>query len=142
MNNDSPDNVFLNIERLFQEITPLSAWHELSSPITKEEVELAVKNGTATLSATPIYLSPLACPDQAEARQNHINKIAYFVIHDAEKPISIEFSEFDMVYINDGNHRLCGKYLRGDPVVEAEIGGFLDSFLLDVLKHNTSKKIR
>lgn len=135
MNNDAPDNIFLSIERLFQEISPLAAWYELDRPITKEEVNSAIKKGTAALTDTPIYLSKQACPDLSTARQNHINKIAYFVINDSEYPISVEFSEFDMIYINDGNHRLCGKYFRDETVIEAEIGGFLDSDMLDALIH-------
>lgn len=124
---------FVRIEALLQYVSPLQAWHELDSPITKEEVFAAIENGTAQLDETPIYLTASSCPDPKAARQSHINKIAYFVLNKAIQPLDIELGELDSLYISDGNHRLCGAIIRGDSIIYSEFGGFLDSEILEFI---------
>jgi hypothetical protein len=65
-----------------------------------------------------------------ELRSKHIQKIAYFVENETNKPIDIEigFPEFNSNsclnnIINDGNHRLAGNFIAGNKYIKSYISG-------------------
>lgn len=124
----------LSVRALQEYSSPFSAWHELSSPITEQEVLNAVNNKTYALVETPLCFNQDPCIDVNQARQNHINKIAYFVVNEAIEPIHVEFGMFDEIYLNDGNHRLCAAIIKKLPSIKAELSGFIDcKFIIEFL---------
>lgn len=123
-----------NVQNLTKHIDPFSAWNELDSPITKEEVMDVVKNGQAEKVKTPLHLSVGKNVDKTLARKNHIKKIAWFVLNKPELAIQIEVDQYSMIELNDGNHRLCGSIIREDETIKTEFSGFVDSIdLLDFI---------
>jgi hypothetical protein len=63
--------------------------------------------------------------------QDHAGRIAYFVVNEPQKPISIDVGIDDFIstlnwIIDDGNHRLCGSIFAGREYIEAEISGNCD----------------
>lgn len=125
---DPYSKVKVSIKLLLNFVDPFNAWNELEKPISIDEVLSAIENGKAELSDTPLVLYPSKETNTLFAREQHINKIAYFVINKAKKPIEIEIDYFDEVSIFDGNHRLCAEIIKKETHVLSNIGGFVDSF--------------
>lgn len=120
-----------SISMLKEFVCPLSAWNELQSPILEKEVFDAIENGQAELVETPLIYSTNNLTGIDELRQQHIKKIAYFVVNEAMKPIHIEISMHDEIAITDGNHRLAAAFIRNYKLIRAEIFGFTDSPLFE-----------
>lgn len=98
---------------------PLRAWSELKSPIRASEVHECLKAGQEELTETPLW-SELAFGkaslSDGEARRRHVAKIAYFVRHAPQTPISLDVGIpsmgcFTSCLVDDGNHRLAGAML-------------------------------
>jgi len=97
----------------------------LDGPITREEVQEAIDQGR--LRGDPAdgysegeYLS--------FTRQDHIERVAYFVVHRDPKPIDLDVGIPDMgCYVDwpvqDGNHRFAAAIFRGDETIEAWVMG-------------------
>ncbi|MDK9789883.1 hypothetical protein [Vibrio sp. D431a] len=119
----------LSIKELLKYWNPFLAWFELKGvAIAQEEVLECLKKGEEELVFTEIFFSGEYVSDEiaAEARRNHIKKIAYFVKHGVNDAIDVEFLENDNIAVNDGNHRLCAKVIRGETEIESFLGGFID----------------
>ncbi len=109
---------------------PLSCWPELEGkPITPAEVDTCLAAGEEALRNTPSWIL-LATSRRdislEEARQRHIQKIAYFVKHSALSPICLDVTEGFGYPVEDGNHRLAGAILRGDRTIRAKVAGPAD----------------
>lgn len=108
---------------------PFSAWYELKGKaITEEEVQSCIANGDEENVFTELFL-PTDSPTEIQvkdARENHIKKIAYFVVHGFSDPIDVECLDYDDFRVNDGNHRLCAAIIRGEKAINGWVGGFLD----------------
>lgn len=93
-------------------------WHTtLHTPITREEVQAAIDAGR--LRARPVDA------DHAATRQQHIERVAYLVVHSWSDFISVE-AHWGGWPVVDGNHRLAAAIFRGDKDIEVEFGGMLD----------------
>ena len=58
------------------------------------------------------------------SRQYHIERVAWFVVHDSNWPVIIEIKQAPVrVFIRDGNHRLAAAVVRQDPKVLVCIRG-------------------
>lgn len=119
------------VKDLVDACNPLSAWLDIKSPITKEEVLECIKSGGAELTDTNDPTTVLFNPtdeNYAEARKAHIKKIAYFAINEPKEPIHIDVGVPDLHcyvdhIIQDGNHRLAGSLIAGRETISAGIIG-------------------
>lgn len=95
-------------------------WEEVSKGITHQEIKSAIERGQ--LQQLPPY-----SPFTGETRQQHINRIAWYVVHGwADSPITIDLTSLDLVIIwpiLDGNHRLAAAIYRGDDMIWADVFG-------------------
>jgi len=120
--------VQVSVALLAEIANPLACWNELEKPITPEEVFACLKCSEEALCDTPIWYKVKEHGDQASLRQRHIRKIAFFVKHGSDHPISIDVGVPSLGcyvehIIEDGNHRLAGAILKGTPYIPAEISG-------------------
>ena len=63
-----------------------------------------------------------------EVRRRHVAKVAYFVRHEVQDPISIDVGVPSMgchtdCLVDDGNHRLAGAWLAQHSTIRAKVGG-------------------
>lgn len=124
----------IDVAKLVEYCNPLGAWVELDSPITREEVQACLDAGKEALTETPLWtdlaFGRVQLSDE-EARARHAAKIAYFVKHPIERPISLDVGIPSMGcfvdhMVDDGNHRLAGALLRGDKTIRAVVCGSQD----------------
>jgi hypothetical protein len=125
----------LDLETLTKHCDPfVGCWVELEYPITKQEVLNCIEKGEAQLVETPIW-TELAFKNkdwtEAEVRQNHIKKIAYFATHEIETPICIDVGIpslgcYVSHIVDDGNHRLAGAIIKGDKTIKSHVMGSLN----------------
>lgn len=110
---------------------PLRCWMEQDSPITAEEVHACLAAGTEALTETPLWIAialghtPVT---EAENRQRHVQKVAYFVRHAPHEPISVDvgcphFGFFPTHIVEDGHHRLAGSILAGTRFIAVQVAG-------------------
>lgn len=121
----------IDVAKLVEYCNPLGAWMELEKPITRREVKACLDAGNEALTETPLW-TDLAFGrvklSNEESRARHVAKIAYFVKHPVERPISIDVGIPSMGcfvdhMVGDGNHRLAGAWLRGDKTIKASVCG-------------------
>lgn len=86
-------------------------WGDFKRPIRVEEVAQAIQDGK---------LNPKPYSDEGRPwrRQEHIQRIAYLVVHPSPHPISIDLGVPALGFcpewpIYDGNHRLGSAFYRG-----------------------------
>lgn len=96
-------------------------WRGLTTPITRQEVQQALDSGC--LLSTPLLNSGAVI--NFPTRQEHIERIAHFVVHGWGDSIDIEPSPGDWP-IQDGNHRLAAAFFRGDPEVSVVVFGIME----------------
>lgn len=122
----------ISVKKLYNQCNPFAAWMEIDLEIKKEEVFECLNQGLEEIAITPLaldaYFDTGKSLDPIEARQKHIKKIAYFVKHGFDKPISIDVGVPSMGcytdhLIEDGNHRFAAAIIRGDKTVKATIIG-------------------
>lgn len=97
-------------------------WRGLESPITREEVALAIREGRFQTE------SDQYCGFE---RKEHIERVAYLVVHPSDRAIEIDVGIPVLNYypewiITDGNHRLAASFYRGDKTIKASITGQVD----------------
>lgn len=121
------------VEVLKKYCNPLQCWMELDSPIKPEEVIKAVKESKAELVETPLALELALAGnvDVEKCRENHIKKIAFFVLNEPSDPISLDVGIPDMgcfveYFIDDGNHRFAGSIIANRETIACKIGGSVD----------------
>lgn len=125
----------LPIEKVIEYANPLKGcWPELKSPITIKEVKDCIKNNQQELVETPswivIALNEKKYPENL-VRENHIKKIAFFVVNEVKEPIHIDVGipslggTVDYI-IDDGNHRLAAEIIKESKTVKAKISGSID----------------
>jgi len=90
-------------------------------PITIEEVGLAIEE--ERFQKTSI--------DSEGTRRQHIERIAYLVVHRDPNPIELDVGIPHLGChvswpIQDGHHRLAAAFYRGDEGIEADVSGGLD----------------
>lgn len=95
-------------------------WPELKYPITKSEIEAAIK-------AKDFCTNPVG---HYTKRAQHIARVAYLVEQGWDDSINIDVGVPELDYlidwiIIDGNHRLAAAIFRGDFHIEAAISGDL-----------------
>lgn len=121
----------VDVATLVRMHNPLRAWTELKSPIQPSEVQACLAAGQEALCETPLWsalaFGKVSLSDE-EVRRRHIAKIAYFVRHAPETPISIDVGIpsmgcFTSCLVDDGNHRLAGAWLAKQPTIRARVGG-------------------
>jgi len=122
----------LPLSRVKKLADPFGCWMELKSPITHQEVLDCLKNNQEQLTETPLALDAMmdlkGAFDVDEARQKHIQKIAYFVKNGFDNPIDIDVGVPSMNcyvshMIEDGNHRLAAAIIRKDKIIKCSIMG-------------------
>lgn len=125
----------LEVSTVMEYANPFNGcWMELEKPITIEEVKQCIADGKAELAVTPGWYEIAFKKDTItpeEIRENHIKKIAFFAINEAEKPISIDVGIPSMgchvdYIIDDGNHRLAGAIVAGAKTIKASVSGSMD----------------
>ena len=101
-------------------------WHgDLDRPITMDEVAEAVVAVALCAPAEEEHL-----PATQTARATHVARIAWFVVHGWNDPVSIDVGVPALGHhtgwmVDDGNHRLAAALFRGDTSISAEISGQL-----------------
>lgn len=121
----------LSVTRLSKLCKPLSCWIEVDEDIKAEEVLECIEKGEESLVDTPLWTSIAFGKTEVTAEENrkrHIQKIAWFVKNQANKPISIDvgckaLGIWANHIIDDGNHRLAAAIIRGDKTIAACVGG-------------------
>lgn len=118
----------ISIENIIKIANPLGCWMELKEPITKEEVMKCVEDKEYEVVDTPLWSKISRDTDPEVIRNNHVKKIAYFVVNEPKEPIRLDIgfpgfggNIYDFHIIDDGNHRLSGAYIAG----KKEIKGYL-----------------
>lgn len=122
----------LPIKKVIEYANPLKGcWPELKSPITIKEVRDCIKNNQQELVETPswivIALNEKKYPEQL-VRENHIKKIAFFVVNEVKEPIHIDVGipslggHVDYI-IDDGNHRLAAEMIKVSKTIKAKVSG-------------------
>lgn len=124
----------LDVKTLQQYCDPfVGCWIELDKPITKEEVLQCLKEGKAELIHTPEWT--VVTIDKKisvkKARENHIKKVAYFVLNEMREPIGLDVGVPEMgflsdYFIEDGNHRFAAAIIREDKIIKATLSGSLE----------------
>jgi hypothetical protein len=122
----------LPVKRLIKMCDPLACWSEQPRPITHEEVNACLAAQNEALVETPLWTQILFGKSSVTAEENrtrHIQKIAYFVRHGFDDPISIDVGIPELGghgpehLVDDGNHRLAAAAIRGDRVICVRVGG-------------------
>lgn len=99
-------------------------WEGMESPITYTEVAQAVSSLDLRSEA---WFSRDAS-DWPCSRQQHVQRVAYFVVYPCLEPIKIDvsyslFGTLPQWIVKDGNHRLAAAFYRGDEFIEADLMG-------------------
>lgn len=99
-----------------------TVWHGMKTPLRISEVSEALGRGAVHgghLEAS--VLTP-------HARERHVERVAWFVVHGWEDPITIDvdMARHDDWMIDDGNHRFAAAIYRGDETIEALVYGQVD----------------
>lgn len=126
----------LPVAKLCRMCNPLGSWSELDRPITRAEVRQCIREGRQALVETPLWtrlltLPPSQQPESAVLRDNHIRKVAWFVVNGVRDPIDLDVGVpslgcwVDHV-VEDGHHRLAGAWIRGDKTIRARVSGAID----------------
>jgi len=97
-----------------------TVWHGMESPLTREEVALAIAEGRLLAEPHPDYSFGLCGKEWG--RQEHIERVAYLVVNPSPEPIWIDVGcEALGLYVSwiiqDGNHRLAAALYRGDTTI-------------------------
>lgn len=113
--------MWVSVQLLADQFHPLidPPWEEISSGINKKEIQAAIMRGQ--LEQLPPYNS-MAPP---ETRQQHINRIAWYVVNGwGDSYITIDLNApFICWPVTDGNHRLAAAIYRGDDMIWADVYG-------------------
>jgi len=104
-------------------------WHNLESPITREEVALAITEGRLLAEQHPDFSYGLCGKEWG--RQEHIERVAYLVVNPSPEPIWLDVGCEDLGcyvswIIQDGNHRMAAALYRGDTTIRVSAGGDMD----------------
>lgn len=103
----------LDVRKILEEWDPFAALN-----ITRKQVDRAI----AKEQYEPEY------EDEIRTTKYHTRRIAYFVKHGWDDPISVDVGcghyggHFEIV---DGNHRLCAAVIRGDACIKADTAGMV-----------------
>lgn len=124
----------LSVAHLVELHNPLCAWAELGSPLTVEEVQACLEAGQEELCHTPLWTALIFGKEKLppeEVRRRHVAKVAYFVRHEAQDPISIDVGVPSLgcrsdCLVGDGNHRLAGAWIAQRATVRASVCGSID----------------
>lgn len=115
----------ISVEKLENFCNPFDGccWKELERPITKKEIQKQV-----LLNET---IHPLNLPINSYYRENHIKRIAWFVINGWTEPIDIDVGVpslgcYVKWLIQDGNHRFAAAIMRNDKTIAATMSGSID----------------
>ncbi len=102
----------INLNSLTKLCDPFSAWTPWNNPILPCEIEKAVKE-------TRFYPPDEDTNDYDKNRNEHIERIAWFVKFGWSDPIVVDTHPRSDHAILDGNHRACAALLRGDKTILA-----------------------
>lgn len=126
----------LPVARLCKLCNPLGSWSELDRPVTRAEVKQCIREGRQALVETPLWTALLCMPAASRPapevlRDNHIRKVAWFVINGVRDAISLDVGVPSMGcwvdhVVDDGHHRLAGAWIRGDKTIRAQVSGARD----------------
>lgn len=102
-----------------------AVWTENDSPVTREEVALAVEHGQ--LNATP-YHGAESSNSLKPTRAYHIQRIAFLVVHGWTDPIEMDLGcpslgGYQSWPIQDGNHRFAAAIYLGYRSIRAGLSG-------------------
>lgn len=106
---------------------PFTCWPEVDKEISLQEIEDALSFGTEKWKDTTFdWKNPTK-----HSRQDHVNKIAYFVRHPNNEPIDIDVGVPELgghvgYIICDGNHRYAAAIYRKVEYIDAFISGSTD----------------
>jgi hypothetical protein len=126
-------SALLNYANPFEE----TAWVDLSNHLTLKEVDQVLVKGQEKLWP-PFCFNDWVGLSSLAIRRRHLQKVAWFVKHGFQAPISLDVGIPSMGYcpswlIDDGNHRFTAAAyrrltLKEDPILPCHIGGSLDHF--------------
>lgn len=124
----------ISVENIMKIANPLGCWMELDREITKEEVMKCVESKDYEVVDTPLWSKISKDTDPQVIRDNHIKKIAYFVVNEPEEPIRLDIgfpgfgggNIYNFHIIEDGNHRLSGAYIAGKEHIKSSLMGCID----------------
>lgn len=108
---------------------------DLERPLTREEIAVALTAGDLFTPADGL----------AVTREGHIRRIAWFVRHGWEDPISIDVGVPSLGChvawpILDGNHRFAAALYRGDSTISTSLAGEMD--VINDYLYALEKKVR
>jgi hypothetical protein len=115
-------------------------WYGCETPIRKLEVTKAIIE--KRFNRIP-YRSPYSTNNKYFSRQEHIERIAWLVVHPHSRPIKMDVDNLPRDgYIEDGYHRLAAAYYRGDKTILADISGDCEyaEEVLELPKGSMTKK--
>lgn len=121
MENEGIINV--NVEKLIQENggkTPFNdcCWFHNDRPITAQEIQNAVELND--------ILSPGSKTNNLSSHDDHVRRIAWFVIHGATDPIIVDvgcLGVFREYIIEDGYHRFAAAIYLGNETIPVSASG-------------------
>jgi len=103
-------------------------WHGLDTPVTREEVQGALRARDLSHPISEVYQGPLS----NWTRRDHIRRIAWFVENlSDDHPIELDVGVPSMNchvdwIVQDGNHRLAAAIFRGDRTIPGTFSGSLE----------------
>ena len=105
-------------------------WSLRDKAISEKDVKQAVSQGELVSCGREEHFKYYG----DDLRGLHIKRIAWFVVHGVESPISIYICPFlkesNGSYpwiVSDGNHRLAASIVRGDEIIKSNIRGDIDN---------------
>lgn len=91
----------------------LPMWRGMTSPVEPEEIRLAIEENRLN---DPVNGESDA---SVKSRDWHVERIAWFVVHDSENPISICWGKF--LPVQDGNHRVAAAIYAGRAEIDVQL---------------------
>lgn len=117
----------INLAKLSERFNPfkINVWVELHSPITREEIQLAIENSEFI---TPEQETPMYLIWDISTREQHVKRIAWLAVNFSQEfPIAIDFGidgfHNSGDFILDGCHRIAAAIYRKEKFITAECCG-------------------
>lgn len=103
-------------------------WKDLDKPVTRVEIESAVNEGRLQEPNSDRFNEDVRC-----SRSDHIERIAWLIVNDWNRPINIDVGAPSMGcvpdwLITDGNHRFAAAIYREDEFIFAYVDGSVAHF--------------
>ncbi len=124
----------LKVQDLLALCNPFETFQSAGQEIGRDEVLECLAAGDEFMTHTPVWYENARARNpvsEGEMRRRHVRKIAYFVKHKANEPISIDVGVPSLGHhfnhlVDDGNHRFAAAIIREDTTICVKVGGELE----------------